>query len=436
MSISIKNTVPLFIQIAVLMTSLYVVANNLPPVVGSFRFFWGPSVLLWIFLVKPSVFKKRSIVYLILYGVISLGLLQYTIWRYMGDWHRLSFLDEFYNLLVFATIFFYYTSRNDYKGFATLGKLGFFFVIITIITTNIALFIDPMIVRQSAAAFRFSPLQAKVFKILGAAGYSYAQAMVCLIPIIFYHIKLNKKILVPKNWLIIIIVLIVITMVRAQVMANFLATVIILLISFAGAKKAKLSFIIALITIGIFLVIPTSFYANIFFTLSDFFNPNSLMSYKLKDFAIFIQNPDFTDATGAGLRAQRYPYLLKEFLANPFLGAASSELHTSIINSEPEMWGHLYWMYKFTLWGLPGFLFFVFVLYRIYEKISSMFDPNFRFYYNLSVAAFIFLGLMKNVAGREPFLMLIVIIPGIYFLNHTRNISKNNLIRKLKVKLW
>lgn len=410
------------------MTSLYVVANNLPPVVGSFRYFWGPSVLLWIFLVKSSVFKNKTMRYLLLYGIISLGLLQYTIWKYMSDWHRLSFLDEFYSLAIFFSIFYYYKLRNDYKGLALVGKLGFIFVLITIILTNIALFIDPMVVRQSAFPTGFSDLQAKVFKRLGPAGYGYAQALVCLIPIIFYHIKKNKKLLGGKNWLVIIVGLIFITMIRAQVMANLIAAAIILAISAAGAKRAKISFIMAFLVIVILFLIPKIFYANVFFTLSDLFDPKSTIAYKFEDFGKFIENPEFEGTTGAAGRAARYPYLLKEFFNKPILGAASSEGHPPVFMYESSMWTHLYWMYKLALWGLPGFLFFVFVLYRIYRDISSIFDPDFRFYYNLAVAAFILLGLMKNICGREPFLMLIVIIPGIYFLNYSNKAANHTLV--------
>jgi hypothetical protein len=73
-------------------------------------------------------------------------------------------------------------------------------------------------------------------------------------------------------------------------------------------------------------------------------------------------------------------------------------------------------MNRLTIWGALGFSFFVFVLYQIYKRIRSLFDASFGFYYFLSVAAFVFLGLIKNIGGREPFLILIVVIPGLYFL--------------------
>ena len=122
----IKQTVPLVISIAVLTTSLYVVANNLPIVVGSFRFCWGPAVLILIFLTQCSAFGKKPMISLMLYGAVSLGLLQYTLWGHMSDWNRSQLLNEFYALIVFSAIFFYYYVRRDFKGLAKLGKLSFF----------------------------------------------------------------------------------------------------------------------------------------------------------------------------------------------------------------------------------------------------------------------------------------------------------------------
>ena len=75
--------------------------KQLTPCGGKFSFFWGPSALIWIFLVQSSVFKNKAMRYLILYGVLSLGLLQYTLWKHMSDWDRLSLLNEFYGIFVF-----------------------------------------------------------------------------------------------------------------------------------------------------------------------------------------------------------------------------------------------------------------------------------------------------------------------------------------------
>ncbi|MFW5804687.1 MAG: hypothetical protein ACOCWG_05610 [bacterium] len=399
----------LIFLIAIAATSLYAVFKNLPIVIGSFRFFWGPFVLITILFIKPAVYLKKPVIIVLIYGIFMLGVLQYSLWQYMPDWTRLGLLEDFYNLLIFSAMFTYLYLNQKYIIWARIGKMAFFFILITIIGTNIALNIDPLIVRNSASVL--DPYQNSLAKLTGAAGYGYAQAFVLIIPILVYHIKFRKQFIFKRWILIIILIAIFITLVRAQVFANILAAIAIFMLAFFGAKRARKSFLpISLITI-VLIAIPSSIYADMLYSLGSYFDPSSVIHYKLTDFAMFIQNPEMTGTTGAGGRAERYPMLFEALLARPIFGDAS---YSSVYDIGAG--GHLYWMNKLAQWGILGFLFFIFILYQLYKKIRSLFDDGFGFYYFLSVSAFILMGLMKNIAGREPFLMLIIIIPGLYFL--------------------
>jgi len=418
-----KNSTHKIIEIAILTTSLYVVSNNLPPIVGSFRYFWAPLALVAIFLEKRSIFGKKPMVSLILYGAISLGVVQYTLWSNMSAWDRKFLLEEFFSLIFFFTILLYYYVRRDFKGLARIGYMAFWFISVTIIMTHIALFFDPMVVRQSIGN-NFTPYQAKIAKITGAGGYGYMQALVCLIPILVYHIKLKKKMVFAMKGLIIILCLILILMLRAQVLANLLVAVAITILSFTGTKYPRRSFFLVALTLVVFWVIPSSFYADQLVFVNSYLDSSSTIHYKLKDLSFFLRHQEFDASSGAGHRAERYPMLYKAFIAAPILGDSS---YNSPFDRFVAAGGHLYWMNKLAIWGVLGFLFYLYVLFQIYKCVSSLFDDNFGFYYLLSVGAFVSLGLIKTIAGREPFLMLIVIIPGLYFLpllKHTRTKNK------------
>ncbi len=325
-----------------------------------------------------------------------------------------------------TAILSYYRVKFDFKKLALLSKWAFIFIIISLITTNIALFIDPDLVRQSAASGDFTSVQKSVFKLTGAMGYSYVQAVVCLIPIIIYHIKSKKKMVIPPIGLLVILILLLITQIRAQVFANILVAAAITALAVIGSRKRWISFFTILL-LGIFImVIPNSFYANSLASLSTYFERDSEMYYKLNDFASFVENPDLDISTGTGARIERYPLLYEALIANPLLGNASYKSNLNI-----GAGAHLYWMNRLALWGIPGFLFFVFMLFKIYKSISSLFDANYRYYYFLSVMAFVFLGLMKAIGGSEPWLVLIVVIPGLYFLpllQPKKAIQKANII--------
>ncbi len=405
------NIVNSILLIAILTTSLYAFTNILPVGLRSFRYLWGPLALFSIFLSRPKVFSKLPIVYLLLYGFISLIILQFTLWTYMTDWNQKLLKDEFYAIIVFLSIFLYYQEKKDFLGLATLGKISFYFIVITILMTNLALTLDPLVVRQSADSEHFSLYQQKIFNWTGAANYGYMQAIVCLIPIIIYHIKFRKNFIFSRKYVIAFLILLYITIIRAQIFANIIIAIAITFISLFAVRKSITSFIIIILIVLIVLLIPTSVYSNLTLTLSTLFTKYSNVSFKLNDFAQFIQNPEIGTATAAGGRIERYPLLFKALLSKPFLGNSS---YNSPFDIQPG--GHLYWMNKLSQWGIFGFIFYLHVLYTIYSSIRKRLNDSYGFYYFLSALTFIIFGLMKNIAGREPFFILIIVIPSLYYL--------------------
>lgn len=401
---------------AILTTSLYVVAKLLPPVVGSFRFFWGPLVFVMIILNKPSIFSDKVMWYILIYWLLFLGFLQITLWKYMLDWDQNSLSEEFYALLIFTTILLYFVHQRDFRGLAFIGKLGFIFILVTILMTHVALTFDPYIIRQSASPIKFTAFQAQIFKKTGAGGYGYMQALVIFLPILIYHIKYDKKLLFKRRVLIVILILLLALHIRTQVFANIIVSIIFTILAFAGIKKGIKSLILIAIIISCILLIPISFVSEKLMILSSYFEPDTEIHYKLNDFAKFILTPDVDSSTGTGSRAQRYLTLYEAFLADPIFGNAS---YNSSISTEGG--GHLHWMNRLSIWGIFGFSFYFYMLSRIYKKIRNLFHYNIRFYYFLSVAAFISLGFIKTISGREPFLILIVVIPGILYLPFLEN---------------
>ncbi len=425
----IKLQIPdVSILITIAAATLPIVFRNLGREAGSFAFLWAPLTLLVILFKRPAIFTKESIGILFLYGLIMVGILQYTLWNYMDDWNRPRILLEFYFLIVGTAVLYYYLVKGEFRKLAWLSMWTFIFITITLIGTNIALFFDPTIVRQSASTEYFTSIQEKVYKHTGAMGYSYGQSLVCLIPILIYHIKKKKKMVFAPKVLLAILALLIITQLRAQVFANILVTVMITILAIIGSKKRWVSNIAILSFSVMIFIIPKSFYTNSLVSLSHSFDSESDMYYKLNDFAEFIENPELDVSTGTGSRAERYPLLLNALAANPLVGDAS---HASNFDIGPG--AHLYWMNRLALWGLPGFLFFIFTLFRIYRSINSLFDAEYSHYYLLSVIALIMLGLIKAVGGSEPWLILIVVVPGLYFLPLLQQTKKDKAFQKANV---
>lgn len=54
-------------------------------------------------------------------------------------------------------------------------------------------------------------------------------------------------------------------------------------------------------------------------------------------------------------------------------------------------------------------------------QVVNVFSNEFKFYYILSLLTFVVIGFMKTLNGREPWLMLFIIIPGLYFSEQAEN---------------
>ncbi|SHJ97279.1 hypothetical protein SAMN05444280_14418 [Tangfeifania diversioriginum] len=399
------------ILLAVASTSLYIVFRILGRELGSFAYLWAPLALITIILTRPSIFKKKLLIKVIFYGIFMVGILQFFLWNYLDDWNKGKIFGEFYNIFIMISILYYYKEKKEYHKLALIAKYAFIFILIGIIGTNIALSLDSMIVRQSASSGKFTSYQVMVYKYTGAMGYNYIQAMVCLIPILIFYIKNKQKMIFKTKTLIVVLLLLLITLIRSQVFANVLIAIFITILSLLDAKKFRKSVVIVLFFGFLFYLIPNSYYIDAIYYLGEKFEPGTAMHYKINDFAFFLKNPEIDIETGAGARAERYPMLFEALAANPLFGNSSYNSPYDI-----GLGAHLYWMNRLTLWGIPGFIFFVYILISIFKKISSLFDEHYRFYYFLSILAFVLLGLIKATGGREIWFMLIVVIPGLYFL--------------------
>jgi hypothetical protein len=388
---------------------LRVVANKLPYGLGNPTFLWGPLAVLSIIATRPKVLQYGPLQFLILYGIVYLGILQFLLWQYLSDWDRGMFISEFVSIIIATTIYAYYRQGKEYEKLARISIWVLGFIIITLITTNIALFYNPWIVYESAAA-RDASEQEYLRKLYGFAGYGYSQAFVLLIPVLFYHVRTRKKLYFNIPLLAGILSLLIVTIARSQVFANLLVGGVILAVSFLGFKRRRTT-LISLALAGLLVVFaPPDIHTQLVLGLRQNFEPGTDIYGKLTDFAIITQSRTIEAGTSFDHRADRYPMLFDALLENPVTGYAS---HSSTIPISAG--GHLWWMYRLALWGIPGFLFFVYVFYKIFASIGTLFvTDELRYYYLLGLVSFILLGLTKNVSGAEPFIMLIVVIPGLY----------------------
>lgn len=428
---SISNIIDMLIIATIISIMLPVLSNNLPFGIGSTRFFWGPLTLLSIFLIKNDVFRKKIILFVVFYGLLIVLFLLEVIWVNANPWYRSSIRDEYYNVFLSIIIMTYLISCQKLKLWAMIGKLSLFLFFITAIMTIIATSFYPNIVRDSIGG-HYGTFELKIFEKFGSMGYGYTQALMALFPSIIFLAQKKSMAIRYKLLLYFLLTLFVLAIIRTQIFANIMIGIISILLSLLGWQFVRNNMLIIGIILILLLFLPIEVYSMLFNNLSEVFPDDSNLRLKLHDFSIYILNPDFSVTSEAGSRASRYPLLLEAFFASPILGDAS---YNSAFDKTMHSGAHLYWMSRLTLMGVPAFMFFLIFYYILIANVSKLYNKEFKFYYNISILSIIILGMLKNLEGREMFITVFVIIPGLFFLSENfgslvpLRVSNNNNVK-------
>lgn len=397
------------------MTLLYTVSNNLPILVGSFRWLWGPLAILFLTLKYLKFYISPLGLLFIVYGFLSLVILQSTVWVQMDEWNRSQIFDDYY-ILFFCMLLFAFFANKSINHLAQIGKFSLFFIVLTLIVTNIILTQEGTIVRDSAHEF-YQDYRLAIAQRFGTANYGYAQGLVLLVPLVIFHIK-NKLVIYHNVFFnYVLLFLIFVLTIRAQVFANILIFFILFLLAISSKQRRKSLYILIFSLLIIGSIIPEGTLPNAIRQSATFFPENSNTRLKVIDFAELTESKDLTDETNeVSNRSNRYPELFEALLESPVFGAAY--LKTS---SYKAMGGHLYWMNRLALLGIPGFLFFVYIFFRSVKYVTRHINYKLLDSYKLTIFGFVLFGLMKNITGREPFLFLLIVVPSLYFLSLKNN---------------
>ena len=392
-----------------ILTFLPIVFNNLPPIIGSFHFY----AFLWIIsllLLKPGLFLKPVILHIIVIGILLTLIFPLVIWQKMDDWNLKALLYEFYYIFIANTIFWYFIVTNDHNGLNKVLKITFIFIIVTSILSIYSSKIDPLYARNiTGGDFLYD--KTDDIRNFGGGGYSFATSIVALFPILIYFYKNSQLFHYSKVFILSLGLLFFFTLIRVQFFANILLSTIIIVISFLGSKRIKISILLVSIFIIISIIIPANYYAKVLDSLSHYSNSTSDIHLKLNDMSDFLETGNMEN-TGIGGRASRYPDLFAGFIKAPILGTSFKNNNLYVSTG-----GHLFWMNKLAILGILGFLLYFHVyLFNITYNIRHFFKNTVvLFYYFLSISAIISLGLMKNLVGRETWIMCFFIIPGTFY---------------------
>lgn len=377
--------------------------------IGVYKY-WAYIWFISLIFLAPRIFTDKFFFFVLCFSIIFVYFLLNTLWNNVDEWNKREARMEVLAFLVPMSLYAYFRFSRDFDGLALLVKWTLFFIAITAILSIYSSTIDPMYAR-SLTGGDYTAAEAKTMQKLGGGAYGFAGALVFLFPMIVYYYRNSSKIPFSKPQILIFGIVCFVAVLRMQIFANIILSVFGIIFSLLGARKIRKSLIYSGIFLGLLILIPKNVYSDLLISASKHFNPDSDVYYKLNDMAVFIKFGEVSAETAAGGRIERYPLLWEGFKTNPLTGFYNSN---STLHIEPG--GHLYWMNKLTVYGILGFIPFILIFYFYIKKVIKQFDPEFTFYFLLSVFSGIGLGLMKNLVGNDFWCMLFFIIPSLYYL--------------------
>lgn len=399
-------------------TFLPIVFNNLPRFIGSphlWSIIWVISLLVF----NPKIFLNKAMFYILAYGLF-LFMATETIWSNMDSWNHKMLFIEFYQISIGVSVVTYFFQSKDYISLAKITKWSIIFLIITAIMSIISSIIDPMYARNLTGLIRVTNVSEREYILslerYGGGTYSTAGAFMCLFPIFIYYFKNIKISLISKSKIILISLIILVALFSMQIVGNILIALVFGFIAILGMKRMKYSILVICLILFVAVIIPRVMYVNTLLSVSELFEKDSELNSKFKDIAVFIDKKTSVNdnSTGIGGRVARYPLLMKTFVKSPLLGCYFQSDESG--NGYNLTGAHLYWMNKLTLTGIIGFILFFLFIFNFIKKNLKYFNSNYKLFYILASLAILTYGLIKNIAGRETWYSLFIIIPGLYYL--------------------
>lgn len=263
----------------------------------------------------------------------------------------------------------------------------------------------PAAVRGTEAVFAHDA----TYESMGLGDYSLVSSLPFLIPAMVFYIR--DTITYGRNirniWLFALLIVLVYSY-KAVLIAPFMIAIAGLVLAVLGRIRV-LRNIWTILAIAFFaILIPRLWIADILYSLSDNMS-NQEMKAKFHDIGFSLEEgidleADIATGNAMEIRASRIPLTLSEFIRNPLIGTGK------VVDT------HVYWFNLLAQFGIVGIVPLILVITSLKKKKSQLLNQDGSFYYNLTLAAFIMLGLLKAFTGFPIFITGLFIAPGIVYL--------------------
>lgn len=265
-----------------------------------------------------------------------------------------------------------------------------------------------------------------IYRGLGMGGYGFFSAIPFLIPVVMYYFKHSNLIKLRSSFpVLVVIALFMYVSYSAQIVAPFIVSVFILIVSSLGRRRMRASIATLVLMFIMVAVIPSEIIGNGLVSLSESI-ANKNMSTKIHDMGVsYITGVDIVEAdesSGNAVehRASRVMLNMNQFMSSPLIGAG--------VPGDT----HLFWLNLLAQYGLMG-AFPVLWLFLVQFRIIKRFDEEYKFYYLVSVIAFVVMLSIKAIGGYHYMLSMMLMVPGSYYLAHEHKQPSSEVVPVARV---
>lgn len=348
------------------------------------------------FIYKPAAFVNKQTIFLLLYFLVLvinfLGLSTFI----NIPWIAQEFLIPFSCLSIINVLLY----TRDFAALKTITFAGVFIILILSIPTIILLQVDPDLLRNTISATDLSSDYLSALSASGLVRYGIIQAVPFLFAFFVLFIINQKKVYIKFVFIVFLAIEYYLLVKASFATSIIIATIAIVLALINSTKKNKMAFTIFGLLIA-FIFFNKDLIVNFLTSIQPSFE-NTAIYDKITDINSSLVEGS-TDGEVAG-RQDLYDKSLDSFFANPFFGS-----------SYKLQGGHSYFIDRLSYFGIFGALPFFLFLYYTFKNHYMMISKGIKFYYLIGVCAFLILGIAKNISGIEPFLYVLVFLPGLAF---------------------
>lgn len=391
---------------------LTIVTHNLPFPINIIT---RPLILAPIWLVLLLIYKSQIIFSKYLVSIYFFFLLLFLgsliFWNdrtiMLGSKITLKWIIiDLYGLFLPILMYLYYISEKDFKGIAIVTSFSLAFIFITAVTSIFGITVYPSAVRELASGGQGNNV---MYYKMGIADYSYFAGIVFIFPGLFY--LLREKSLNYKNKILLTFSFAILQ--YSLLLAEFTTALIIAtsssLYSFITPKKSKSSFLSFIILTFIGLFIFKGYVAELFYSIASLTDSPGL-KFRLSDIGDFILLGEYKAGSSKTYFSESRLSLIRmsidKFIENPLIGGG---------------WGggHSTWFDRLGLFGIFGFVPWVYIFRQQIKLNLANFNNAFSTYYLISFYSCLFLGSLTTMANSlHSGAVLFFILPGIFFLDN------------------